>query len=458
MPQLMTLDTGFLKAPVPEWHAGLAFGAVAVVNGTAPNSDQLKALLAERLQSIPRHAQVLRTDWRDHPEFDLAQHIQRVALPRPGDEAELFQAIANALERPLDLDRPLWECWIIEGLKSNRWAILLKLHHCMADGISAAHILTRLCDDADHTSFANHVAVKQVSASQPERPSWTDAMWQAPAALGAAAAVTTNVVKAAARAVTWPAAWPSSSGPRITMRRYTTVHVSIADVDRACRKFGVSANDVALAAISEGFRTVLLQRGEQPRADSLPTLEPADSRLSAALPYLPVEHDDPIGRLRTVHRQLNPAPPGHQSRSAGLSEYLPFTLCARALQALARLPQRGVVTLATDAPGPRHRLRLMGQRMDQVLPIPPTAPQLSTGVAVLSYGDELVFGITGAYDAAPEMVQLAAGIERGMARLVALSQDSVLLFRQDARKRSSRPVAGTGHRRRPSAFPVRARR
>ena len=88
-------------------------------------------------------------EWTDYPEFDLTHHLRRVALPRPGDDAELFSAIAHALERPLDLDRPLWECWVIEGLKRNRWAILMKIHHRMADGISAAHLLTRLCDDAD---------------------------------------------------------------------------------------------------------------------------------------------------------------------------------------------------------------------------------------------------------------------------------------------------------------------
>ena len=76
----------------------------------------------------------------------------------------------------------------------------------------------------------------------------------------------------------------------------------------------------------------------------------------------------------------------------------------------------------------------------RLLPIPPTASQLSSGVAVLSYGDELVFGITADYDAAPELQQLAAGIEREMARLTALSQDSVLLFTKDRRKRPSRAL------------------
>ena len=134
----------------------------------------------------------------------------------------------------------------------------------------------------------------------------------------------------------------------------------------------------------------------------------------------------------------------------------PFALCApRYFKLLTRLPQPGIVTLATNAPGPRHRLRLMGQRMERLLPIPPTALQLSTGVAVLSYGDELVFGITADYDAAPDFEQLAAGIELGMARLVALSQDSVLLFTVAASVGRAR-LPNSAARWRPSARPARA--
>lgn len=109
MAQLTALDAGFLKSRDPERHPGLAIGAVAVVNGAAPSYDQLKTVLTERIKSIPRCTQVLATEWIDYPGFDLTQHVRRVALPRPGDEAELFRAIALALERPLDPDRPLWE-------------------------------------------------------------------------------------------------------------------------------------------------------------------------------------------------------------------------------------------------------------------------------------------------------------------------------------------------------------
>jgi diacylglycerol O-acyltransferase len=456
MPQLTTLDAGFRTPGVPDRQASLAIGAVAIVDGALPDYELLKRVLAERIQSIPRCTQVLRVhpfngvqQWIDDPGFDLRHHVRRVAIPRPGDDAELSRAIAHALERPLDLDCPLWQCWVIEGLKGNQWAILMKIHHYLADGISAAQLLTRLCDEADSDVFANHVGAKQVPPSHVQRQSWADAIWRASAVAG--------TVTSSLAAAIWPAMRTSPTGPVTTMRRYRTVRVPLAAVDDVCSKFRVTINDVALAAITEGFRSVLLHRGEQPRAGSLRTLDKTDNRISAMLPYLPVEHDDPVQRLRTVHTRLNRPKQSNQRQTLGILDLAttcmpPFMLCAKAVQlVLSRLPQPGIVTLATNAPGPRHRLGLMGKKVERLLPIPPTASQLSSGVAVLSYGDELVFGITADYDAGPELEQLAAGIERGMARLEALSDDSVVLFTKDRRTRPSRARAGGARRGRPSA-------
>ena len=187
MAQVKTLDTAFLKTQDPDQHASLAIGAVAIVDGDVPDYALLNRLLAERIQSIPRCTQVLRTqdfEWIDGPEFDLTQHVRRVAIPRPGDEAELSRAIAQALERPLDLNRPLWECWVIEGLKGNRWAILMKIHHRLTDGNSAAHLLTRLCDDADSDAFANRAGAEQVSPTNAGRRGWADALLRLSARVG----------------------------------------------------------------------------------------------------------------------------------------------------------------------------------------------------------------------------------------------------------------------------------
>ena len=174
--QLNTLDAGFLMAEDSDRNVSLAIGGIAIIDGATPKYELFKAVLAERIRSIPRFAQMLRTQpfdvgapkWVDDPAFDISRHVRRIALPRPGDDTELFRVVADVLERRLDRDRPLWECWVIEGLKGNRWAILMKVHHCMADGISAIRILARLCDEIDGDVFARPITRRRRPAPAPD--------------------------------------------------------------------------------------------------------------------------------------------------------------------------------------------------------------------------------------------------------------------------------------------------
>jgi diacylglycerol O-acyltransferase / wax synthase len=458
--QLNTLDAGFLMAEDSDRNVSLAIGGIAIIDGSAPNYGKFKDVLADRIRAIPRCTQILRTQpfdigaprWIDDPGFDLSRHVRRVALPRPGDDAELYRVVADVLERRLDRDRPLWECWVIEGLKGNRWAILMKIHHCMADGISAARILARLCDDTDGDALAGPVASKRTVAAHSHlkpvpdlirRSNPLDNLWQAATGITDAAARTVSGAAGIAAGLLRPTPGTSLVGPVTAMRRYRAVRVPLADVERVCRKFDVTVNDVALTAITEGFRLAMLHRGEQPRADSLRTLVPVSvrspdaldtpgNRLSVMLPYLPVEENDPIQQLRAVHSRLTRAKHGGQ-RQAGnaavsAANYIPFMFSSWAIRFLTRLPQRGIVTLATNIPGPRRQLEMMNRKVARLLPIPPIALRLRTGVAVLSYADDLVFGITADYDAGADVEELARGIEMAVARLEMLSQDSVLLF------------------------------
>ncbi len=458
MDQLNTLDAGFLMAEDSDRHVSLAIGGIAVIEGAAPNYGQLKTVLADRVRTIPRCTQVLRSQhfdvgppkWVDDPDFDLTRHLRRIAVPRPGDDAELFRAVARVLERRLDRDRPLWECWVIEGLKGNRWAILMKIHHCMADGISATRILARLCDEIDGDAFAPAVPARRPRPMPHLRPvpdpparNPVENLWRAAATLTNAATQAISGAAEIASGFVRPGAGSSLVGPVTAMRRYHAVRVPLADIEQICRKFDVTVNDVALAAITQGFRSVLLQRGEKPRPDSLRTLVPVSvrsasapeapgNRISLLLPYLPVEQQDPIQQLRTVHSRLSRAKGGGQ-RHAGstvlsAANRMPYLFSSWLIRFLTRLPQRGFVTLATNVPGPRRQLQLMGQTVERILPIPPIALGLRTGVAVLSYADDVVFGITADYDAAPDVGQLADGIQDAVAHLAAHSQDSVLLF------------------------------
>jgi len=204
-------------------------------------------------------------------------------------------------------------------------------------------------------------------------------------------------------------------------------------MQKVSRAFGVTLNDVALAAITDSYRKLLLSRGEQPHRDSLRTLVPVsvrsmkdfqktDNRVSVMLPLLPVDEADPIKQLELVHSRLTTVKAGGQ-REAGnafvlVANAIPFALSAWTIRLVTRLPQRAVVALATNVPASRRRQKLMGREVLEVLPIPPIALGLRTGIAMVSYADSFIFGITADYDTAPDIDRFAASIEQAVARLV----------------------------------------
>jgi diacylglycerol O-acyltransferase len=449
MEQLTALDAGFLEVEDSDPHVSLAVGGVSIIEGPAPSYDEFVSVFVARVQTIPRCKQILRThpldlrppEWVDDPNFDISRHLHRMALPHPGGDSELFEMVATLMERRLDRERPLWECWIVEGLSENRWALLTKLHHCIADGIATTQMLAKFSDDGGGDSFATDIR----GAKEPVRHglglpelslnplTWVSGIGRS--AFAAVAAVEHVAVGAAelTAALLSPAPESSLNGPVTTMRRFSVARVRMSDLTEVARAFDVTLNDVALAAITGSYRSILLDRGEQPGHNSLRTLVPVsvrsanhfnltDNRVSAMLPLLPVDEPDPVRQLRMVHSRLDRAKASGQ-RDAGNALFsalknVPFAVSAWSIRLITRLPQRGVVALATNVPGPRREQRLMGRRVLEILPIPPIALQLRTGIAMVSYADAFVFGITADYDTASDIDALAAGIERAVARLV----------------------------------------
>ena len=161
MEHLSALDAGFLEVEDADPHISMAIGGIAVLTGPAPDFDALIDLIADRITAEPRLRQVLRIrpwdlgapEWVDDPAFDITHHVHRVAVPRPGDDAALHRLTADIMGHRLDRNRPLWESWVIEGLAQNRWAVLTKIHHCMADGVSAARMLGKLLEMLDWRKF-----------------------------------------------------------------------------------------------------------------------------------------------------------------------------------------------------------------------------------------------------------------------------------------------------------------
>src|SRR5947209_5446481 len=135
--RLTPLDAAFLDAEDEDRHASMAIASVTVLDGPAPPQDDVVRAIDGKLPLAPRYRQKLRTVafdlgrpvWVDDADFDIRYHVRRTALPAPGDDGALCRLVGRLMSQRLDRDRPLWECWVIEGLADGRWAILLKVHH-----------------------------------------------------------------------------------------------------------------------------------------------------------------------------------------------------------------------------------------------------------------------------------------------------------------------------------------
>jgi WS/DGAT/MGAT family acyltransferase len=246
---------------------------------------------------------------------------------------------------------------------------------------------------------------------------------------------TSDTVRGTARlaASLAPASGSSLSGQIGQQRRYTWVRASLDDVKTIKGELGGTVNDVVLAAVTSGFRALLLARGEQPDPRMVPSLVPVsvrvpgdevitDNRVSALLASLPVHLADPIERLEAIRTELSALKLSKEADAGetmvSLGRFVPFPLASLAVRFAFKMPQHAIVTVTTNVPGPRQPLYVLGRKMVEMTPYVPIATNLRTGVSIVTYCDNLTIGITGDYDTTPDLDVLARGIADGMAELI----------------------------------------
>lgn len=448
MTELRPLDAGFIELEDSDWHISLGIGAVAILAGPPPSHAEFAAAVSRsaarngRLRQRIRRATLDLTApvWEEDTNFDLAHHIRWTALPEPADEAALFDFIATELVERLDRDHPLWECVVVDNLGGGRWALLIKAHHSLVDGISGVTMFENLCDRPEEGERGPRAPERERAAEINGRAGWFGALTETVRlpfdvsryALG----MLRSLVPVALAAVS-PPAGSSLNGAIGRQRRYVVARASLGEIREIGKVFGTTVNDVVLAAVTSAYRGMLLGRGEQPTGDMVRILVPIstraadaksalDNRVSAVLSLLPLHLDDPVQRLSDIHDRMSSQKSSGAAQAEtsllSLAGRLPFAPLAWSLRLWSHLPQRGVTAVATNVPGPRRRLTLLGREVLELLPAIPIAMRLRTGIAILSYGDQLTFGITGDYDTTPDLAVIADGIHSEIAELLALAR------------------------------------
>jgi diacylglycerol O-acyltransferase len=460
MDRMSPLDAAFLQAEDEEPGVSLAIASIAVFEGPAPTTGQFAEALAGRLPLIPRYRQKAREVpldlgppvWVDDPAFDIAYHVRRTALPAPGGDEELAALMGRVMSARLDRGRPLWEYWVIEGLAEGRWALISKVHHCMVDGISGTDLYHVVLDDSPEPRGP----VVDDWHPRPEPSSLELALTaaldlvrlplgQARSLAGAALRPTTfarearNAVlgMAALAGVLRPAARSSLSGVLTTQRRFAFARSTVEDVGVVRHALGGTFNDVVMAAVTGGFRTLLLSRGEEPTRRAVRSLVPVsvrppgaesvrDNEVSLLIAELPVEIADPVERLAAVREHLGALKARHEADAgASVVEFAghePFPAVAPPVRIGFHLRQRFITTVTTNVPGPREPLYAFGRRLLEIIPYVPIASTVRTGVSIFSYCGQVTFGVTGDARGPADVWTLARGIDDGMTDLLAAAR------------------------------------
>jgi len=452
------LDASFLHVEDAVSH--MHIGSVALFEGPPPSHEDVMAAIESKLPLVPRYRQkvrflpldLARPVWVDDPHFNLEYHVRRTAMPSPGGDEELRRLVGRVMSQKLDRTKPLWEMWVAEGLEQNRWALLSKIHHCMVDGVSGTDLMAVLLDserDAPRRAaepwvperepstaqiLTSALAARATSPYEATRSAWAAVRGPRRAARGAADLARAGV---SLRNLLQPAAGSSLNGPIGPHRRWAWARSRLSDVKTIRTAQGGTVNDVVLSVISRGFRDLLTQRGEDVEGRVVRTMVPVsvrtesergtyNNKVSAMFADLPVGIADPLERLASVRAQMEGLKESRQavagSTLTSLSGFAPAMLLALGGRVATRTPQRSVNTVTTNVPGPQRPMFLEGCRMLEYFPFVPLAGSVRIGVAIVSYDGGLNFGVTGDYEAAPDVGVLCEGIEAGIAELLALSQ------------------------------------
>jgi WS/DGAT/MGAT family acyltransferase len=479
MEWMSPMDSSFLH--IENDTTPMHIGGVSIFEGPPPPFLQLRAMVAGKLGLVPRYRQKVRMVplaagppvWIEDPHFSIDYHLRRTAIPAPGEDAQLRQMAARVFSQHLDRNKPLWELWMVEGMTGGRWALLSKVHHCMVDGVAATDLMSVMFSDETETAATETDGVERNGLwSAPPEPSGIDVLARTLARRASPAgqletfrralrrpretARTVGDVTRGALAAgpnLRPVGSSSLTGPIGPHRRWSWATVSLADVKTVRAALGGTVNDVVLTVITNGFRTLLEDRGEElPPERSVRTMVPVsvrsrgergvyNNRVSAVFAGLPVGLADPAQRLERIRAEMDGVKQTKQAVAgdvlSSMSGFAPPLLLALGSRLVTVSPRLNMHTATTNVPGPQQPVETLGRKMLESFPFVPVVGSIRIVVAIFSYDGGLFFGVTGDYDGAPDIDVLTSGIEDGMEDLLALVEPPKRAHGRPAGKRAA---------------------
>jgi diacylglycerol O-acyltransferase len=463
MQRLTGLDASFLYNETPTLHMHTLKLAILepAPHGARPTREIVRDEIARRLDHLPPFRRRLvevplrlhHPVWVEDPDFDIDDHVHRVAVPSPGGPAELDAVIGELASFPLDRRRPLWDLYVLDGLADGRIAVLVKIHHAAADGDAAPRAggAARL---APSIAGADGARTRPWSPDRPPTPTrlLVDALVDHLLRLRRLPFLIVETLRRSRRAGLERRSAPvrpprpildtprSPLGGSLTPRRsFSRIDLPLADAKRVKDACGVSLNDVVLAMVAGALVGWLDEAGVRParplvagvpvssdRPDDVARL--GGNRVSNIFTSLATDLDDPLERLQAIHEVTSVAKQVHNLLGADLMEewveYTPPAPYSWMMRAYGRLGVANwhpppINLVVSNVPGPRETLYAAGAPLAGIWSVGPILEGVGCNVTVWSYLDRLHVGVLVCPDLAGEASALTARLGPALAELVA---------------------------------------
>jgi diacylglycerol O-acyltransferase / wax synthase len=405
------------------------------------------------LARVPRARQKLRwipfenhPIWVDDPDFNLEYHLRHTSLPRPGSEEQLRRMVARIHAQRLDRSRPLWECWVLEGLERGRFALLWKTHLCAVDAASGDDLPGVLLTPDSAAPERSAASFRPRPVPSPFELVRDEVVRQARLPRRTLARVETFLrqpdwrheverrVRGLAKGLGYsvrPRTNTPLSGPSGPHRRFARGVVPLEAARRAHRALDAPVHDVLLAVLTGAVRRFFADRLVNPatvdfRVSTPVSLdrESVDEAVGEWIVELPIWEKDPaerVARIRAQTAALQSESPALDART--LAETSRWTGSRRlALGARAVSPRLPVDLTLVNLPGPQQPLYFCGARLIEAFGLTPLREDQALAVAVTSYDGKLCWGLNADFDRLPDLDRFAAALTEAFEETVRLAE------------------------------------
>jgi diacylglycerol O-acyltransferase / wax synthase len=428
--RMSSVDVAWLRMDRP---SNLMMICGVLVLGERIDRARLEATLTRRFLRFPRFRQRPVQvpggyQWQTDARFALAHHVQKIALPRGAGDVELEALVSNLVSAPLDPAHPLWQFHLVANYRGGS-ALILRIHHCYADGIALIQVLLSMTDtdrggkapgaalrlpmrgaDADDPLarlFAPFAGIlKMATKTGSTLLEKGAALWQDPAKAidlaGQGGALAREFAKLALMGQ--DSATPFKGKPGVVKRLAWADPIALDEVKAVGKALGCSVNDVLLSSVAGALRSYLVRRGEAVEGVMIRALVPVNlrppetacglgNRFGLVFLDLPVGIANPVERLYAVRANMASLKGSFQPVIAlGILAAMGAGPQLLQDQLLAMLANNATAVM-TNVPGPQQPLFFAGAKIDRLMFWVPQSGDIGMGVSIITYAGDVQFGL-----------------------------------------------------------------